>query len=137
MYVNFMLERKIRKDMNIYDLGPKAAKFALKFCIKTFGTKPGLEVPKIIVHRTPSPEGLFGCYDSATNVIHVYRIAHTSFVEAMDTIVHEYTHYLQSRTLYKKYQDKYYYSRNPYEREAKRNEEKYTKECMKYIKSFL
>lgn len=133
-----MLERKIRKDMNIYDLGPKAAKFALEFCIKTFGTKPGLEVPKIIVHRTPSPEGLFGCYDSAENIIHVYRIAHTSFVEAMDTIVHEYTHYLQNLDAYYMFEKTgTSYDENPYEIEARNFGAAYKYACKRYVAACL
>ena len=80
---------------------------------------------------------VYGNYCFYRNKMTIHEPACETLYDVVSTVIHEYTHYLQSRTLYKKYQDKYYYSRNPYEREAKRNEEKYTKECMKYIKSFL
>ena len=46
----------------------------------------------------------------------------TPLYDIVSTVIHEYTHYLQSRNLYQKYEKVYYYSTNPYEREARRNE---------------
>ena len=57
--------------------------------------------------------------------------------DVVSTIIHEYTHYLQSRTKYEKYEKEYYYSTNPYERQAKRNEIKYTKICLQDIKELF
>mgnify|MGYP000332833846 CR=1 FL=1 len=74
---------------------------------------------------------IFGNYCFYRNEIIIYLPNNNTIYDIVATVIHEYTHYLQSRSLYKYYQDIYYYSRNPYEREAKRNEEKYTKICIK------
>jgi hypothetical protein len=57
-----------------------------------------------------------------------------NFYEIVATVIHEYTHYLHSGPLYRKYEKEYYYSKNPYEREAKRNEAKYAKTCLGEIR---
>ncbi len=65
-------------------------------------------------------------------------LPHCNTIDSVvSTTIHEYTHYLQSRLRYQDYQKDYYYSTNPYEREAKRNEEKYTNLCIKDIKNLL
>jgi len=77
---------------------------------------------------------VFGNYCFWRNTITIY-IPHCQTVnEIVSTVIHEYTHYLQSRPRYQTYQKEYYYSTNPYEREARRNEEKYTKMCIDDIK---
>ena len=124
--------------MNIYDLNRAAGNLAIEFCVKTFGTKPGLEVPSLVLHRLPSPIGLYGYYDSSTNKIHVYKAAHSSFVETMDTIVHEYTHYLQNLEAYAIFEKTGtpYYD-NPYEIEAFEMGKRYKMVCKKYVASRL
>ena len=80
---------------------------------------------------------VFGNYCFWRNTITIY-IPHCQTVnEIVSTVIHEYTHYLQSRPRYQTYQKEYYYSTNPYEREAKRNEEKYTSVCLKEIKKLV
>lgn len=124
--------------MNIYDLNRNAGKLAIDFCIKTLGVKPGLEVPSLILHRLPSPDGLYGYYDPIENKIHIYKAAHSSFVEAMDTIVHEYTHYLQDLRAYMIFQKTgTSYQDNPYEIEAREMGKRYKMACKKYVASKL
>ena len=67
----------------------------------------------------------------------IHEPACDTLYDVVSTVIHEYTHYLQSRNMYKYYEQNYYYSTNPYEREARRNEQKYTKMCMKEIKKLL
>ena len=74
-----------------------------------------------------------GAYDADDNEVWIYWDQCEDVRELIQTCIHEWTHQLQPiRTKYYKYPGSY--SRNPYEREARRNEDKYTKECWKHIK---
>jgi len=74
-----------------------------------------------------------GAYDADDNEIWIYWDQCEDVRELIATCIHEWTHQLQPiRTKYYKYPGSY--SRNPYEREARRNEDKYTKECWTHIK---
>jgi hypothetical protein len=130
----------VKKNNNI-ELKKKYAILTIKWCKEFFGVnerkKTKLEFEFTTRKRSIKKAMVYGNYCFYRNKMTIHEPACETLYDIVSTVIHEYTHYLQSRTLYKKYQDKYYYSRNPYEREAKRNEEKYTKECMKYIKSFL
>lgn len=76
---------------------------------------------------------VFGNYCFYRNTITIYLPHCKTIEEVISTTIHEYTHYLQSRSKYKDYEQYYYYSTHPYEREARRNEEKYTELCLKEI----
>lgn len=74
-----------------------------------------------------------GAYDADDNEVWIYWDQCEDVRELIATCIHEWTHQLQPiRTKYYKYPGSY--SRNPYEREARRNEEKYTKQCWTHIK---
>lgn len=77
---------------------------------------------------------IYGIYCFYRNEMIIYVNNCDTIYDVVSTVIHEYTHYLQSRTRYKKYENSYYYSHNPYERQAKRNEDKYTKKCIYFIK---
>lgn len=87
--------------------------------------------------RTIKKSIVFGNYCFWRNKITIYLPHCESIEEIVSTLIHEYTHYLQSRPKYQYYQSNYYYSTNPYEREAKRNEEKYTNICLQDIKLMI
>ena len=78
-----------------------------------------------------------GEFDFKRNTVIIYYGNNPSVKDIVKTTIHEYTHYLQSRTKYKEYEKFYYYSNHPCEREARRNEEKYTDMCIKEIKKYL
>lgn len=80
---------------------------------------------------------VFGNYCFWRNTITIYLPHCNSVDEIVSTVIHEYTHYLQSRLRYQSYQKEYYYSTNPYEKEARKNEDRYTKLCYKEIKSLI
>jgi uncharacterized protein YjaZ len=80
---------------------------------------------------------VFGNYCFWRNVITIYLPHCNTTDEIVSTVIHEYTHYLQSRLRYQNYQKEYYYSTNPYEKEARRNEEKYSRLCYNEIKSLI
>ena len=64
----------------------------------------------------------------------------TRIIDIVETIIHEYTHYMQDcKTLYDKYSIDYEnqpYEKHPLEREAYRRQEKYGKICKSEIESW-
>ena len=80
---------------------------------------------------------IFGNYCFFRNEIVIYLPNNNTIYDLVATVIHEYTHYLQVRRKYREYEGSRYYSHNPMERQAKRNEDKYTKICLKDIKKQL
>ena len=122
------------------DIGSKTyyAKQTLKWCEKYFGLcdrKRRKLIFKVSDRkRKMGNSDIYGNYCFWRNTITLYLPNNTTIHDIVATMIHEYTHYLQSRTKYRNYEKTHYYSQNPLEKEAKRNEEKYTKTCIKYIK---
>ena len=114
------------------------AKQTLKWCEKYFGLcdrKRRKLIFKVSDRkRKMGNSDIYGNYCFWRNTITLYLPNNTTIHDIVATMIHEYTHYLQSRTKYRNYEKTHYYSQNPLEKEAKRNEEKYTKTCIKYIK---
>ena len=77
---------------------------------------------------------VYGNYCFYRNEIVIYLPNNKTIHDIVATVIHEYTHYLQVRTRYREYEKTLYYSQNPLERQAKRNETKYTKPCIRHIK---
>lgn len=119
----------------------KITKLTIKWCRDFFGVnerkRTKLKLKFSDRPRTIKKCIVFGNYCFWRNTITIYLPHCNTIEEVISTTIHEYTHYLQSRPLYQDYQKDYYYSTNPYEREAKRNEDKYTELCIKEIKSLL
>lgn len=130
-----------KKSIDTFSKRKKYVLLAIKWCSKNLGvnerkrTKLSIEVTKR--RRLIKKCEVFGNYCFYRNKITIHEGACPTIYDVISTVIHEYTHYLQSRNQYKIYQQMYYYSTNPYEREAKRNEEKYTKICIKEIKKYL
>ncbi len=114
------------------------AQMTLKWCKKNLGVsntkRRNLNFNISFRKRHIGKYIAYGMYCFYRNKITLYIENCNTLNYVVATIIHEYTHYLQSRTQYKKYDEIYYYSTNPYERQAKRNEKLYTKECMKYVR---
>lgn len=127
----------MRKNLD-FETKKRYATHALKWCKAFFGenerkrTKLSFEFTSRI--RTVKQCEVFGNYCFYRNKMTIHSETCLTLSDIVSTVIHEYTHYLQSRNMYKYYQDRYYYSANPYEREAKRNEEKYTSLCLKQIR---
>lgn len=123
------------------NLKKQYALLALKWCKENFGvnerkrTKLRFEFTER--KRRIKFHEVYGNYDFYRNKMTLHESTCHTIYDVVSTIIHEYTHYLQSRPQYLKYQKNYYYSTNPYEREAKRNEDKYTKICIKDIRKQL
>ena len=124
-----------------YETKKRYATLALKWCRENFGEnerkRKKLFIEVTERKRTIKNHAVFGNYCFYRNKITIHTHTCETIYDIVSTIIHEYTHYLQSRNMYKYYEENYYYSTNPYEREARRNENKYTKICLKDIKKLV
>lgn len=113
----------------------KCANLILNWCRKNLGinryrkTKPKVSV-RINFPKDETERFIKGAYYAEENRIIVYHINVDSIEMLVQTIIHEYTHYLQSDKKYWDYFKTHYYSSHPYERQAERNELKYTDQCL-------
>ena len=121
-----------------FDIKKRYAVLTIKWCKKNFGVNERKRTKlKFIFSKRPrkmQKQSVFGVYCFYKNKIVLYEPNCKSLYDIVSTTIHEYTHYLQSRTQYKKYEKTHFYSTNPLEREAKKNEKKYTRNCLNYIK---
>jgi len=113
-----------------------------KWCKVNMGTnKRKKTLPKVSVRinfRADETERFIkGIYYPNENRIIVYSLNCETIEEIVSTVIHEYTHYLQSYVKYEELYKRYYYKNHPYEKEARKNEIIYTKKCIKEIKSNL
>lgn len=117
------------------------AEQALRWCRKNFGynerKRTRLEFEFSEWSRKMKNCLVYGNYCFYRNKITLYLPNNETIYDVVATIIHEYTHYLQVRRKYREYELRMYYSQNPLEKQAKRNEEKYTKMCIKEIKKYL
>jgi len=122
------------------DIGSKTyyAEMALEWCKKYFGLcdrkRRKLKFRVSERKRTMGNCDVYGNYCFYRNEIVIYLPNNKTIHDIVATVIHEYTHYLQVRTRYREYEKTLYYSQNPLERQAKRNETKYAKPCIRYIK---
>lgn len=124
-----------------FDTKKKYTILAIKWCRKILGLNDRKKTRLLIevTERRRRIKGaeVYGNYCFYRNKITIHTSTCKNIHDIVSTVIHEYTHYLQSRNLYKYYEQNYYYSTNPYEREARRNEKKYTKDCIRYLKKLI
>ncbi len=119
----------------------KYTALTIKWCKENFGinerkrTKLKIEVTNR--KRTIKRSMVYGNYCFYRNKMTIHTDACKTIFDLVSTVIHEYTHYLQSRNVYKYYEKTHCYFKNPCEKEARRNEEKYTKLCIREIKKYL
>lgn len=103
----------------------RIANMALRWCRREFGINNRKKYePTWSVWRGIEPD-LCGEYDHDENCVYVYWDQCVDVNELIATCIHEWTHQLQPiTTKYFKYPGSY--SRNPYERQARYKEKKYT-----------
>jgi hypothetical protein len=123
--------------MNKNDINRKVIKTALEYCVETFGlSKYNGPIPNIIIKRTrvKDDKRCRGQYDSTNNTIIVIPVAHSSFIDVINTIIHEYTHYLQDLGIYSILYRSFGYWDHPQEIEADKIATEYQWRCKNYIK---
>ena len=119
----------------------KYTNLAIRWCKENFGVnerkRTKLQLELTYRKRTIKRSMVFGNYCFYRNKITIHLGECKTMLDLISTIIHEYTHYLQSRNQYKSYERTHCYYTNPCEREARKNEEKYTKLCIREIKKYL
>jgi len=114
---------------------------AVKWCRNNLGInkrkKNKLKISVRVNFKKTDERDFNGSYYSNENRIIIYDLNCNSLEDVVSTVIHEYTHYLQSVKKYWEYFKTRYYSTHPYERQARRNEEKYTELCLKSIKKSI
>ena len=103
----------------------RIANMAMRWCKRKFGVNNRKKYAPIwSIQKAPVPD-LCGEYDDGENEILIYWDGCDDVKELIATCIHEWTHQLQPiTTKYYKYPGSY--SRNPYERQARYREKKYT-----------
>lgn len=113
----------------------------LKWCVEYFGLCDRKKRKLLFRFSDRSRKmdncNVFGNYCFYRNEIVIYLPNNQTIYDIVATVIHEYTHYLQVRRKYREYELSRYYSQNPLERQAKRNEDKYTNMCIKEIKKYI
>jgi Zn-dependent peptidase ImmA (M78 family) len=126
---------------NNYDNKKKYAELAFFYCEQILGVckrkkrKPILKISNRI--RFINRSKVFGSYCFYRNIIYLYINNCDTLLDVVKTIIHEYTHYLQPFTKYWNYVKKYYYTANPFEKEAFLNERKYGRKIYNKIRNQL
>lgn len=109
----------------------------LEWCKKEYGMSkykksyPYLEFRKM---RYADEEGQDGYYDDYENLIFINREFHNHVNHLAQTLIEEYTHFLQSDREYQKLARKYSYSQHPLEKQAKYRANRDYKRCVKHLK---
>ena len=118
--------------MNIHNIKRKTLLQVVDYCNNIF-KKP--THPRLRLARTRSKEEPLckGEYDEDTNTLIIYKPAHRSVIDLIDTVIHEYTHSTQCMIKYTKMVSKYSYNKHPYEREAVKMGKLHSKKCKQYI----
>ena len=115
----------------------RIAKATLKWCERVRGVNRRKKwLVKTYIRKAMEGDDTCGEYDCWDNEIYIYWNNCETIRELVATCIHEWTHQNQPiLTKYYKYPGTY--SRNPYERQAKYNETKWTPICWNEIKKSI
>lgn len=120
-----MIELKTKIDELGRDPTVRIANMALRWCRTKFGINKRKKYEPTWTVVKGYGDNLCGEYDHDENTVYVYWDQCEDVHELVATCIHEWTHQLQPiTTKYFKYPGSY--SRNPYERQARYKEKKYT-----------
>lgn len=110
-------------------------KLATEWCVQNFGVNNRRSKPfSVSIRKQTSGSPCYGQFCHETNTISVFTNNCHNVRLLVQTLIHEYTHYMQPiRGSYYKLLDEYGYEQHPMEVEA-REMEAYYKDCWKYIK---
>lgn len=122
--------------MNKKNINKSNATKILSWCKKTYGKSQFKKTyPKLCFYKIKSIDNNCAEYVHADNTIYVYQLMHDSFISFIDTIIHEYTHFLQDEKMYEKYSKKYKksYNHHPYELRAEEIAMRDKRKCLQEI----
>jgi Zn-dependent peptidase ImmA (M78 family) len=112
---------------------------ALEWCI--LNVKIDYEIkskPKIVIHNH-SKGATLGTYNYYSKTITIYVNRHSTLKSLIDTLIHEFTHFIQFKTeienkLYDEQSKEVSYWENRFEKEARCFAEIYRSACLKHLK---
>ena len=118
----------------------RIAELAFEWCQKYWGSPLKSRKCQFVVSYDRRVKNYTGLY--IDRLIRVYPLNCPTNKDLIQTIIHEYCHFLQMPCLsdnkyYSQMDDLKGYEKNPYEIQARKFETKYYKKCKKYIKSRL
>ena len=113
----------------------KVTDLTLLYCTNKFGTHKYKPVPKVSIINNPDYK-FYGMFECSKNTIVLNRAYCDTVKLYTQTLLHEYTHYLQNMTKYTQIFKKVGYDTHPYEVEARNNEQLYS-EAFKQIKPLI
>lgn len=102
--------------MNIKQFSRKDAVRVMRWCKLNVGLNYRRKYLPILEWHSRGED--CGDYDFEDNIISIYKNQHTSVIEIIHTIIHEWCHYRQSTKKYYKFDEEYGYLNNPLEHEA-------------------
>ena len=136
----FESSKGIKPKKNDYTIKVTKSKFineVVKWCRNNMDYPTGHKYyPQVKVCYYKTKRNRYGDYTSNSRLIRIFINNHTSVEELINTIIHEYTHYLQMPTQqdqkeYNRYLKQKGYFDNPFEINARETADKYTSICLK------
>ena len=128
------------KHKKIYTIKGTKSRFVnqvIEWCMNNMDYPTGHKYyPEVKICYYTTKNRRFGDYTSNSRLIRIFINNHCSVAELINTVIHEYTHYLQMPTqqdqdAYNKFLKQKGYFDNPYEIEARLTADKYTAICLK------
>lgn len=136
--IGWVFEKKTTPISQLVISKSSFIKLVLDWCHTNIDHKANRK-PSIVVKYHLSKKAL-GIYHAANNEIVIYVNNHQTIEQLTNTIIHEYIHARQRNRLFTKMYDQYTrdlgYWENPYEKEARREADRYQVECINYIKRY-
>ena len=117
--------------MTIKEFKRKDAVRVMNWCKRNVGLNYRRRTLPVLEWHSVSSDKDMGDYDFEDNIISVYKSNHTSVIEIIHTIIHEWAHYKQSTKKYYEYSEKYNYQDNPLEIQANELADKMKWKCRK------
>lgn len=119
--------------MNIKEFNRNHALKVMRWCKRNIGVNRRRHYEPVLEWHSVSEDGDCGDYDFEDNIISVYKSAHSSVVDIIHTIIHEWCHYKQSKVKYYKYDNEVGYLKNPLEIQANEIADKLKYKCRKEL----
>ena len=123
-------------DMDIKSIRD-VIKNTTKYCVDTFGVNNRKKTEFVVsICKQRGGDKSFGMYCPYENKITIHHNNCNTLKDLVQTVIHEYTHYLQPvKSSYDKLLKKHGYNNHPMEIEAREMENQYYKDCWNKIKN--
>jgi hypothetical protein len=136
----FESSKEVGPKENDYNIKVTKSRFineVVKWCMNNMDYPTGHKYyPQVKICYYKTKRSRFGDYTSNVRIIRIFINNHNTVKELINTIIHEYTHYLdmptqQEQKEYNRYLKQKGYFENPYEINARKTADKYTSSCLK------